>query len=265
MGLESKLCNAVRKQKLSRVVELLDRKADVSVIASKDGHTALTLAAQSGSVEVLERLLGSLQTDLNTVLDQSGMTALMHAADKGFVDCLDLLLEAKATLDSVDMNGFTALDYATGSEDPACLQLLMSVFEAEHGHAEEEEEEVLGKSTQVMKKKSKKGKKRKLGALTQSTGGQEREEEEDPLADIDAIFANLKKKPAGQTGPKRTISPPPAKPARPVDDMGFMGGGPISGGRKTTKEGFPIYSLEELKVGLGGGTPDCPFECWCCY
>ncbi|SCV70471.1 BQ2448_1865 [Microbotryum intermedium] len=35
--------------------------------------------------------------------------------------------------------------------------------------------------------------------------------------------------------------------------------------RKRTEEGYPIYDTKELKIGLGGGTPDCPFDCQCCF
>jgi nitric oxide reductase activation protein len=32
-----------------------------------------------------------------------------------------------------------------------------------------------------------------------------------------------------------------------------------------TDEGLPVYSAESLNIGKGGGTPDCPFDCWCCF
>ena len=35
--------------------------------------------------------------------------------------------------------------------------------------------------------------------------------------------------------------------------------------RKYTEEGFKIYSTEELKIGQGGDTADCPFDCECCF
>lgn len=35
--------------------------------------------------------------------------------------------------------------------------------------------------------------------------------------------------------------------------------------RPTTAEGFPIYTSIEMKVGLGGDTPECPFDCQCCF
>ena len=31
------------------------------------------------------------------------------------------------------------------------------------------------------------------------------------------------------------------------------------------EEGLPIYTTEELKVGAGGDTDKCPFDCDCCF
>ena len=31
--------------------------------------------------------------------------------------------------------------------------------------------------------------------------------------------------------------------------------------RKFTTEGYPIFNMDELKMGKGGDTPDCPFDC----
>lgn len=35
--------------------------------------------------------------------------------------------------------------------------------------------------------------------------------------------------------------------------------------RRRTEEGWKIYTEEELKIGQGGGTPECPFDCDCCF
>jgi hypothetical protein len=36
--------------------------------------------------------------------------------------------------------------------------------------------------------------------------------------------------------------------------------------RKKTEEGWKIYTEEELKLNKkGGDTPQCPFDCNCCY
>ncbi|KAI8449936.1 hypothetical protein BY996DRAFT_4366673 [Phakopsora pachyrhizi] len=32
-----------------------------------------------------------------------------------------------------------------------------------------------------------------------------------------------------------------------------------------TDDGLYIYSIEELRIGLGGETPECPFDCNCCF
>lgn len=35
--------------------------------------------------------------------------------------------------------------------------------------------------------------------------------------------------------------------------------------RALTEDGFPIFTPNELKIGMGGGTDLCPFDCNCCY
>lgn len=30
-------------------------------------------------------------------------------------------------------------------------------------------------------------------------------------------------------------------------------------------DGLKVYTTEELNLGKGGDTPDCPFDCECCY
>ena len=32
-----------------------------------------------------------------------------------------------------------------------------------------------------------------------------------------------------------------------------------------TEEGWKVYTPEELNIGLGGDTPECPFDCNCCF
>lgn len=36
-------------------------------------------------------------------------------------------------------------------------------------------------------------------------------------------------------------------------------------GIKRTEEGYKIYTVDELNIGLGGDTKDCPFDCKCCF
>jgi len=46
------------------------------------------------------------------------------------------------------------------------------------------------------------------------------------------------------------------------DDI--FGAGP-SQARRRTKEGYAIYSEQELELNKGGMTDLCPFDCKCCY
>ena len=35
--------------------------------------------------------------------------------------------------------------------------------------------------------------------------------------------------------------------------------------RQKTEEGLAIYKEEELNLGKGGDSPDCPLDCACCF
>lgn len=35
--------------------------------------------------------------------------------------------------------------------------------------------------------------------------------------------------------------------------------------RRVTEDGYKIYTMEELGLGKGGDTEDCPFDCNCCF
>lgn len=62
-------------------------------------------------------------------------------------------------------------------------------------------------------------------------------------------------KKSGQQQTKATI----------VNDAFFDSRGEFSR-KKYTEEGYQIYSLTDLKVGEGkGDTPECPFDCKCCF
>lgn len=35
--------------------------------------------------------------------------------------------------------------------------------------------------------------------------------------------------------------------------------------RPLTDDGLPVYSAQEMKIGMGGDTDQCPFDCECCF
>ncbi|KAJ3022160.1 hypothetical protein HKX48_006896 [Thoreauomyces humboldtii] len=52
----------------------------------------------------------------------------------------------------------------------------------------------------------------------------------------------------------------------PVDDDGSFADSRGSGKvKRRTDDGLAIHTPEELGCGKGKDTPECPFECWCCY
>ncbi|EPX72183.1 uncharacterized protein SOCG_04876 [Schizosaccharomyces octosporus yFS286] len=93
--------------------------------------------------------------------------------------------------------------------------------------------------------------------------------------EIDDIFSQKKTQPKGNGSgekeqnkqePKHPENSRPSKPKKggsKGDDLFLDPKG--SSGRKRTEEGFLVYDLDELQMGRGGDTPQCPFDCDCCY
>jgi hypothetical protein len=83
-----------------------------------------------------------------------------------------------------------------------------------------------------------------------------------PPSEIDAIFGKLQ---SGKKGEKKAAKTEPRKSDGKRDD-GFAGRSMPGKGRKYTEEGYPVYTEEELGLNKAGGdTPDCPFDCNCCF
>uniref|UniRef100_A0A0G4HK08 DUF1764 domain-containing protein n=1 Tax=Chromera velia CCMP2878 TaxID=1169474 RepID=A0A0G4HK08_9ALVE len=85
--------------------------------------------------------------------------------------------------------------------------------------------------------------------------------------ELDKLFSGLSKKKKKKAAEKDSQpsegvkgSSGGKKPKNIDEDLGLQ-----TKERKYTEEGYPIYTEEELKIGQGGGTPDCPFDCWCCF
>jgi len=66
----------------------------------------------------------------------------------------------------------------------------------------------------------------------------------------------------------RQLSHKIKRPGPPEDDLGLLVN-QKQRSRFKTSDGFNIYKWEEvkkeLKIGIGGGTPLCPFDCECCF
>jgi len=89
--------------------------------------------------------------------------------------------------------------------------------------------------------------------------------------DIEQIFAIAKIPPKNKIKnlKKEDLNEPkPGKSKPSSEDLKFSdsrGKHSQSKNRKTEKDWGSVYSPDELKIGEGGDTPDCPFDCKCCF
>ncbi|KJP87633.1 hypothetical protein AK88_02661 [Plasmodium fragile] len=114
-----------------------------------------------------------------------------------------------------------------------------------------------------------KGKKNKRG---ESDSSGKRKEQLEAKASIEDIFNSLKAKEK-----KATKVSSESRPIKKNSEKSGVNAGPVQKKaqrrvakgevtqRARTPDGLPIYSMEELKMGQGGYTKDCPFECNCCF
>ncbi|CAO3691592.1 unnamed protein product [Umbelopsis ramanniana] len=80
-------------------------------------------------------------------------------------------------------------------------------------------------------------------------------EADDSQAVEEVVFAELA---AVKASRKRASQP------KIADDDGF-GDSRGKKSKRTTDDGYPLYDVKELNIGLGGDTPECPFDCKCCF
>jgi hypothetical protein len=61
----------------------------------------------------------------------------------------------------------------------------------------------------------------------------------------------------------QTLQKPATKPKASHD--GFTDSRGSQQGRKKTDDGLLVFASEELNIGKGGDTDECPFDCRCCF
>ncbi|BGP00961.1 DUF1764 family protein [Rhodotorula toruloides] len=120
-------------------------------------------------------------------------------------------------------------------------------------------------------KKGKKGKKAALGA---AEGAVAKPSRTDEAVEEDAAPRRVPETVVDTSKTIETYKPPPLarkqlgenateeEKRAAEEEERFMDS---RGNRKRTEDGLPIYSEAELKIGFGGDTPLCPFDCECCY
>jgi ankyrin repeat protein len=117
---------AVRTNNDGAVKSLLARGLDPNLIEPERGDSGLTLALRDDSMRVVKALLDAPGIDYE-IRSRNGDTALMIAAYKGNKDVVAAMLEKGA---QVNQTGWTALHYAasTGNNDIVRMLLEKSAF-----------------------------------------------------------------------------------------------------------------------------------------
>ncbi|KAI8970348.1 hypothetical protein BDF20DRAFT_890739 [Mycotypha africana] len=82
-------------------------------------------------------------------------------------------------------------------------------------------------------------------------------DEEDAKKVEEVVFAELAAV-KSKNAKKRSAPAPSAD-----DDFSDSRG--IKKTKRTTEDGYPLYDVKDLNIGLGGDTPECPFDCQCCF
>lgn len=114
------LFRAIRLNDADQMRALL-KKTGLEGLRSQ-GRSPLAWAAENGSLECLQELIGRDEIDALTLHHNTGLSL---AAYFGFEDCVRLLLQAKARADIPDTGGNSALMNAAIKDQEACVRLLL--------------------------------------------------------------------------------------------------------------------------------------------
>ncbi|MFN3639880.1 MAG: ankyrin repeat domain-containing protein [Flavobacterium sp.] len=107
---------------VEKVEMFLDKYPDTLNQPTKEGYTALILAAYTGNHELVELFI-KRGVEVNHVSKMG--TALMASIVNGNIEIAELLLKNKASLDLTDDNGITALMYAVQFKISSLVELLL--------------------------------------------------------------------------------------------------------------------------------------------
>lgn len=119
----------------------------------------------------------------------------------------------------------------------------------------------VGKSLKVEKASSGKKKEQGKKALLDTNG----QREKDGGNEIDELFTKRTVKKVLTSNPASTQPIAASKPSQIKDEPIADTRGTRKRARPLTDDGLPIYTDKEMRIGQGGSTAECPFDCSCCY
>ena len=104
--------------------------------------------------------------------------------------------------------------------------------------------------------------------VLESKKGQKSEEKKTPKNDIKSELDNLfksKKKKESKVAPSAAATEVSSKSKTIKKDKKEDDSKSKQKKARFTEEGYRIYTVDDLKIGKGGDTEDCPFDCECCF
>lgn len=124
-GMAYALIEAAKKGETAQVKELINKKVNVNAKDkySRDGKTALIVAAEHGHKDVVELLLEH-GANVNEK-DEDGWTALIYAAVNDYKDVVELLLKHGANVKEKNNLGKTALILVAQYDKENIIKILM--------------------------------------------------------------------------------------------------------------------------------------------
>ena len=119
---QNNIFDSCRKGTVNDIISIYTNDPNSINETNDDGYTPLILACYYGNQEVVEFLIDKVE-DINGTSNYG--TPLMAAVVKGDLNIIELLLEKNADTNIADVNGTTALHYATLFKQPSIVKLLV--------------------------------------------------------------------------------------------------------------------------------------------
>ena len=116
--------HAIIKDMPSVALELIDKLGDINASYTRDGNSALMIAASYGDVSLVRELINR-GADVN-FKNERGETALMEAGETGNIDIIRLLIDSGANVNEKSKQNFTALHKALSYRKIEAVDFLLA-------------------------------------------------------------------------------------------------------------------------------------------